>query len=215
MFRRAAVLSILASIVVTSTASADLTFTASASPVSIPVILNESPISDRLVGYGVLINFSLPAGVTLSGATDKLGNGGFFIDATLPSADLRVLDHAGLASVPPNVSSPTTTLFTIEFDVTTSGTGDFTRAILHTGDENGLQYDVPNPAYTGPLGPFPEFVTENVPFTFITDGTSMVITAVPEPSQWILGFLMTGLLGTIVSKKWFLGKRKRTVTTDN
>ncbi len=207
MFRRIAVLSILASAVVSSTMRADLTFTAGASPVRIPVKLVESSISDTLLGYDFYIDFSLPADVAFVGAADVLGLGGFITTMALP-ADLGVNDVSAVNGIPSNLSSPTTTLFTIDFDVTTSGTGDISRAVFPTGDANSLVYQVPNPAYTGPMGPEPEFKSSDpVPFTIATTGDSIILTAVPEPSEWILGLLMTGLLGTIASKRFFAKKQ--------
>ena len=64
--------------------------------------------------------------------------------------------------------------------------------------------------FVGPAGTD----TDTFEVNLSCDSSGVHFTPVPEPSEWILALLMTGLLGTVASKKLF-GKNNKAVETEN
>lgn len=226
MFRRIAVLSILASAAVSSTALADFFFEVQETTVAVPAsgttdflvpvhLVSDAPGTDlpkTIRDYQVVFNV---------GTTDPSALGGISSIAGLS------FDAPGAVEVfPIQIFGPPKLIGDIGFaDIAISGEADTVLPAASVASPVhlfNLTFSVAAGTAPGtvPIVLRSRVLTNDPLQTIMFEGEAMqreltlspasgniILTAVPEPSEWILGFLMTGLLGTIASKKLFAKKQ--------
>ena len=227
MFRRITVLSILASAAVSSTALADFFFEVQETTVAVPAsgstdflvpvhLVSDAPGSDLpklLETVQAVFDIGFVPGLTFN--TDEVGETAaievlpleIFVTSlppalTIPNADLGVLSFI-FTDPPVEISASPVHLFDLSFTVA-AGTSPGTVPVSFVPPQPPAQ----------PMGTpidlnLVEFAGEASARGIGASPASgnIILTAVPEPSEWILGFLMTGLLGTIASKRFFAKKQ--------
>ncbi|MCA9214166.1 MAG: PEP-CTERM sorting domain-containing protein, partial [Planctomycetales bacterium] len=92
----------------------------------------------------------------------------------------------------------------LKFDVSAMGNGElfaFSIRPIDSGPSprSALIYHTPTPSDNK--------VETNVPFSVSTSPSGILITPVPEPSQWIMGLMMTGLVGVVSVKRFFANRK--------
>ena len=184
------------------TARGDLTVSVGSDSVQIPAMMTTiqipvmltSTVDDNLISYEVPVNFgALPAGITNPAphATQVAPLDAFLAQPVNPDADLVAIDDTLGAGVPLAANTPLT-LYTIDFVVAPGADPGVVSITLATvGFAESL--------YSAELSNGGN--VEGTDITFVP-GT-VTFTAIPEPSQLILAFLMVGLVTTALARKFF------------
>lgn len=184
---------------------------------SVPVSLEiTGPVPDNLLldFYDMAFNISLPMGVTFTPAppSDSVGATSLMTNFPVDSSDsvtfatLAVGANASSQPTTANITTASTPLFTIDFEVSSTTTAQF------------IPIGIPmNATHTFLKYPLFDFIDD--PSTSMTDESMTLemvalstdsggLTVVPEPSELILGFLMCNMLGVVISKR-FLHKKNQ------